>query len=101
MNVRNTVTTKHRPPGYQTLHDASAAYYESEDTGGQTGAGQDSRGNFSQDSAALLKVTEGTSGQQALLFPSIGGHNSLKRMPPPQIPKRKTKLKMNIKRERD
>ena len=100
MNVRATAA-KQRPPGYQTLHDANAAYYESEDTGhGDKGAGQNSRGNFSQDSAAMLKVTEGTSGQHALLFPSIGPHNPLKRMPLPQIPKRKTKLKTtSLKRE--
>ena len=100
MNVRNAMM-KQRPPGYQTLHDATAAYYESEDTGGQTGAGKDSQGNFSQDSAARLQVPGGTSGQQALLFPSLGPHTSLKRMPLPLLPKRKAKLKMNIKRERD
>ena len=82
MAVR-AAAAKQRPPGYQTLHDANAAYYESEDTGHDKVAGQNSRGNFSQDSAAMLKVAEGTTGQHAPLFPSIGPHNSLKRMPLP------------------
>ena len=90
----NTVVRKQRPHGYQTLHDANAAYYESEDTGqDKTVKESTAKGPFSHDPAAQLKVTEGRGGQGAVVFPSIGAPNSLKRMPLPQIPKRKSKQK--------